>query len=97
MSTLEAEYRLEYFEEEEGFTRKECPDCGDFFWTRDEDRETCGEPPCAEYAFIGNPSLDEEYSLEEMREAFLSFSRTTTTSGSSRIRWRRIAGATTFC
>ncbi|HET7324527.1 MAG TPA: alanine--tRNA ligase, partial [Halococcus sp.] len=72
MSTLEAEYRLAYFEEE-GFTRKQCPSCGDFFWTRDESRETCGEPPCAEYAFIGNPSLDEERSLEEMREAFLSF------------------------
>jgi len=72
MSTLEAEYRLEYFEEE-GFSRTECTGCGDFFWTRDEDRETCGEPPCAEYAFIGNPSLDEERSLEEMREAFLSF------------------------
>ncbi|WP_256685608.1 alanine--tRNA ligase [Halococcus qingdaonensis] len=72
MSTLEAEYRLQYFEEE-GFVRKECPDCGDFFWTRDADRENCGEPPCAEYEFIGNPSLDEEYSLEEMREAFLSF------------------------
>jgi alanyl-tRNA synthetase len=72
MSTLEAEYRLQYFEEE-GFVRKECPDCGDFFWTRDADRENCGEPPCAEYEFIGNPSLDEERSLEEMREAFLSF------------------------
>jgi alanyl-tRNA synthetase len=72
MSTLEAEYRLDYFEEE-GFVRKECPDCGDFFWTRDESRENCGEPPCAEYAFINNPSLDAEYSLEEMREAFLSF------------------------
>lgn len=72
MSTLEAEYRLQYFEEE-GFVRKECPDCGDFFWTRDESRENCGEPPCAEYEFIGNPSLDEERSLEEMREAFLSF------------------------
>lgn len=72
MSTLEAEYRLSYFEAE-GFVRKECPDCGDFFWTRDESRETCGEPPCEEYGFIGNPSLDEEYSLEEMREEFLSF------------------------
>jgi alanyl-tRNA synthetase len=72
MSTLEAEYRLDYFEEE-GFVRKECPSCGDFFWTRDAERENCGEPPCAEYAFIGNPSLDAEYSLEEMREEFLSF------------------------
>ncbi|WP_306054762.1 alanine--tRNA ligase [Natronococcus wangiae] len=72
MSQLEEEYRLEYFEEE-GFERKECPSCGAHFWTRDRDRETCGEPPCEEYDFIGNPGFDEEYSLEEMRETFLSF------------------------
>jgi alanyl-tRNA synthetase len=72
MSELEAEYRLEYFEEE-GFTRKECPGCGDFFWTRDGERELCGEPPCGEYSFIDNAGFDAEYSLTEMREAFLSF------------------------
>ncbi|WP_245242731.1 alanine--tRNA ligase, partial [Natronococcus sp. JC468] len=72
MSELEEEYRLEYFEEE-GFERKECPSCGAHFWTRDHDRDTCGEPPCAEYDFIGNPGFDAEYSLEEMRETFLSF------------------------
>ncbi|AGB35898.1 alanine--tRNA ligase [Natronococcus occultus] len=72
MSELEEEYRLEYFEEE-GFERKECPSCGAQFWTRDHERETCGEPPCEEYDFIGNPGFDEEYSLEEMRETFLSF------------------------
>ncbi|WP_265109405.1 alanine--tRNA ligase [Halosolutus halophilus] len=72
MSELAEEYRLEYFEEE-GFERKECPDCGAHFWTRDHDRETCGEPPCAEYDFIGEPGFAEEHSLSEMREAFLSF------------------------
>ena len=72
MSDLEAEYQLEYFHEE-GFVRRECPSCGDHFWTRDEDRELCGEPPCAEYEFIGDPGFDEAYTLEEMREAFLSF------------------------
>ncbi len=72
MSDLEEEYRLEYFHEE-GFERKECPSCGAHFWTRDQDRELCGEPPCADYEFIDNPGFDEEYSLEEMREAFLSF------------------------
>ncbi|GAA0223979.1 alanine--tRNA ligase [Haladaptatus pallidirubidus] len=72
MSELEEEYRLDYFEEND-FVRKECPECGAHFWTRDHDRETCGEPPCEEYGFIDNPSLDEEYSLSEMREAFLSF------------------------
>jgi alanyl-tRNA synthetase len=72
MSELEEEYRLDYFEEE-GFVRKECSECGDFFWTRDHDRETCGEPPCEDYQFIDNPGFPEEYTLEEMREAFLSF------------------------
>ncbi len=72
MSDLEDAYRLEYFEEED-FVRKECSSCGDFFWTRDPDRETCGEPPCDEYEFIDSPSLGEEYTLEAMREAFLSF------------------------
>ena len=72
MSELEAEYRLEYFERE-GFTRKQCPGCSDFFWTRDDDRDLCGEPPCEEYSFIDNAGFDEEHSLEEMREAFLSF------------------------
>jgi len=72
MSDLADEYRLEYFEEE-GFVRRECSECGAHFWTRDESRETCGEPPCAEYGFIDDPGFDEAYTLEEMREAFLSF------------------------
>ncbi len=72
MSDLADEYRLEYFEEE-GFVRRECTECGAHFWTLDESRETCGEPPCEEYGFIGDPGFDEEQSLEEMRETFLSF------------------------
>jgi alanyl-tRNA synthetase len=72
MSDLTEEYQLEYFREE-GFHRKECPDCGDHFWTRDEGRALCGEPPCEEYGFIDDPGFDEEYTLEEMREAFLSY------------------------
>jgi len=72
MSDLEAEYRLEYFEEE-GFDRKECPSCGAHFWTRDPDRELCGEPPCADYSFIDDPGFDSEYTLSAMREAFLSY------------------------
>ncbi|PSP56730.1 alanine--tRNA ligase [Halobacteriales archaeon QS_1_67_19] len=72
MSELEEEYRLDYFEEN-GFVRTECTECGDHFWTRDADRETCGEPPCERYQFIDDPAFDDEYTLEEMREAFLSF------------------------
>ena len=72
MSDLEEEYRLEYFERE-GFKRKECSECGAYFWTRDADRETCGEPPCEDYGFIDDPGFEETFSLEEMRERFLSF------------------------
>ncbi|WP_327050481.1 alanine--tRNA ligase [Halomicrococcus gelatinilyticus] len=72
MSELEEEYRLDYFEDND-FVRKECSECGAHFWTRDHDRVTCGEPPCEEYGFIDNPGFDEELSLSEMRETFLSF------------------------
>ncbi|WP_017342595.1 alanine--tRNA ligase [Halorubrum sp. T3] len=72
MSDLEAEYRLDYFEEE-GFERKECTSCGAHFWTRDAERELCGEPPCEDYSFIDDPGFPEAHSLSEMREAFLSF------------------------
>ncbi|GAA0513116.1 alanine--tRNA ligase [Halorubrum aquaticum] len=72
MSDLEAEYRLDYFEEE-GFERKECPSCGAHFWTRDPDRELCGEPPCEDYSFIDDPGFPESYTLSGMREAFLSY------------------------
>jgi alanyl-tRNA synthetase len=72
MSELEEEYRLDYFEDN-GFVRKQCPECGAHFWTRDQDRATCGEPPCEEYSFIDNSGFESEFSLEEMREAFLSY------------------------
>jgi alanyl-tRNA synthetase len=72
MSDLTAEYELDYFREN-GFTRSECVSCGVHFWSRDATQETCGEPPCETYEFIGDPGFDEAYTLEEMREAFLSF------------------------
>ena len=71
MSDLEEAYRLDYFDEA-GFRRQECSECGDMFWSRSE-RDTCGEPPCTEYGFIDAPGFDDEYTLSEMREAFLSF------------------------
>ncbi len=58
---------------EEGWMRKQCPKCGKFFWTLDPDRETCGDPPCDEYGFIGKPGIPRKYTLDEMREAFLGF------------------------
>ncbi len=58
---------------EEGWIRKQCPKCGKYFWTLDPDRETCGDPPCDEYSFIGKPGIPKKYTLDEMREKFLGF------------------------
>lgn len=59
--------------EEEGWIRKKCKVCGKPFWTLDPDRETCGDPPCDEYQFIGKPGIPKKYTLDEMREKFLKF------------------------
>ncbi|MCW4007430.1 MAG: alanine--tRNA ligase [Candidatus Bathyarchaeota archaeon] len=69
------EYALKFFKEE-GFIRKLCPGCGEYFWTQNAEQETCGESSsdgCACYTFLKNPPTRKSYSLPEMREAFLSF------------------------
>ncbi|MCJ7714428.1 hypothetical protein MUO66_08235, partial [Candidatus Bathyarchaeota archaeon] len=51
------EYRLPFFLNE-GFSRKCCPSCGEYFWTQKSDQETCGESTsdgCACYSFLKNP------------------------------------------
>lgn len=55
------------------YEKKICINCGKTFWTLDAERKTCGEVPCDPYSFIGNPPTSRKYSLEEMREEFLSF------------------------
>jgi alanyl-tRNA synthetase len=69
------EYALPFFKEQ-GFTRKQCPTCGEHFWTQNPEQENCGESTsdgCACYTFLKNPPTRKSYSLPEMREAFLSF------------------------
>lgn len=68
---LEEEYQLDYFKTH-GLERKICKNCGSAFWTRDPNREICGDAPCEPYQFIGNPVF-RSHSLDEMREAYLSF------------------------
>ncbi len=70
---LEEEYLDITFLKENGFVRKKCPICGKHFWTADESREVCGDPPCGEYEFIGNPIFKRKFTLDEMREFYLSF------------------------
>jgi len=66
-----SEYRIEYFEEN-GFVRKDCKKCGSGFWSRDPDREVCGDAPCETYSFIGKP-IFKEMTADEIRESFLAF------------------------
>ncbi len=70
---LEEEYLDIDYLKERGFVRKKCVKCGKYFWTLDESRETCGDPPCESYGFIGNPVFKRPFTLDEMREHYLSF------------------------
>lgn len=66
------EFRLPFFEEN-GFVRKLCPRCGLHYWTQDPDAENCGDAPCVDYTFIGDPPTNRRLDVGEMREKFLSF------------------------
>jgi alanyl-tRNA synthetase len=71
----EKEYHVPFFDEN-GYVRKLCPKCKEYYWTLDPKMKTCGESTaegCAPYTFIGNPPTKKAYSLPQMREEFLSF------------------------
>ena len=66
-----SEFDLQFFKDH-NFHRQVCTKCGRGFWTQG-DWETCGEPPCEEYTFIGNSPMSRPMDVHEMREAYLSF------------------------
>jgi len=68
----ESEYHVPFFDTE-GFVRKKCKNCGEYFWTQVHDQDICGEAPCQDYTFIGRPPTRKKYNIREMREEFLSF------------------------
>ena len=71
------EIHIPYWEEA-GFIRQTCRVTNQFFWTRDSDRETCGDSVEDSYTFIGKPII-EGFSMrgkelkDTMREMFLDF------------------------
>ncbi len=71
-SDLQAFLQLDFFKQN-GFTRKQCSECGAHFWTTKSEQHRCGDAPCVPYTFIDNPLGDHPYTTSEMREAFLSF------------------------
>lgn len=72
MSVNDREFELSFFKEND-FVRKRCKVCKNYFWTQDRDSENCGDSPCQDYTFIGNPPTNKRYTLSEMRETFLKF------------------------
>ncbi|MFA5314123.1 MAG: alanine--tRNA ligase-related protein, partial [Methanomassiliicoccales archaeon] len=67
----ESDFQLKFFLDN-GFKRKQCPKCQRHFWSLG-DWETCGEPPCEEYTFIGHSPMNRSLDLHETREAYLNF------------------------
>ncbi|WP_155914779.1 alanine--tRNA ligase [Methanobacterium sp.] len=55
-----------------GYTKKTCKTCGNDFWSIGE-RETCGDAPCDEYQFIGNPATPQKYDLFSIQDLFIRF------------------------
>jgi len=67
-----SEYELRVLKER-GFVRKKCKVCGTYFWTKDPNRETCGEAPCDPYTFTDSKKFKSSYTLSSMRQYFLGF------------------------
>jgi alanyl-tRNA synthetase len=71
-STMQKEYDLDFFHTN-GYQRKKCKACGDYFWTLDAQTEFCGDQPCVKFSFIGKSLAKKPLSLKEVREGFLSY------------------------
>ncbi len=61
------------FMKNHNYTRKKCVSCKSFYWSINPDDTLCGDSPCVNYSFIGNPPTTKSYNIPEMRDAFLSF------------------------
>ena len=58
--------------EELGYKKQICKECGHEFYAQVE-CDTCGDAPCDEYEFIGNPATDKPYDLYEIQKTFREF------------------------
>ncbi|MBR0472196.1 MAG: alanine--tRNA ligase [Methanosphaera sp.] len=58
--------------EDLGFKKHVCSKCGQTFWSIKE-RSTCGDAPCDEYEFIGNPVTNKQYDLMGIQKQFKEF------------------------
>ncbi len=65
-------YSLPIFAEM-GYERKKCKSCGEYFWTLEKDRLTCGDAPCDSYDFFEHRYTNSAFSVAEARKSFLKF------------------------
>ncbi len=65
------EYDLPFFHEN-GYIRKKCRVCGQYFWTKNPKFETCQDSPCVEYYFNRIP-VKKKLTVSEARTTFLKF------------------------
>ncbi|NSL76852.1 MAG: alanine--tRNA ligase [Thaumarchaeota archaeon] len=84
-------YEVNLFETE-GFSRKQCSNCDNFFWTADESRLTCPEQPCEQYGFIGNSptskKLDYAQCWKAIEEYFIDHGHSSINRYPVVARWR---------
>jgi len=62
-------FRLDFFKQN-NFKRHKCIKCGKDFWSLIE-RNTCGDSPCDQYEFIGNPIIPKKYDWKKMRSEYI--------------------------
>ncbi len=87
-----------------GYKKYKCKKCGHDFYSQVE-RDTCGDAPCDEYDFIGNPATDRPYDLYEIQKTFKEFLEGEGHTAVKRYpvlakRWRDdvfLVGASIFC
>ncbi|MCE4623309.1 MAG: alanine--tRNA ligase [Caldisphaeraceae archaeon] len=65
------DYRLSFFKER-GFVRKKCKVGGEYFWSLNQNFDTCQDAPDTEYWFDKIPSI-KGLSVREAREKFIEF------------------------
>lgn len=63
---------MTYELEQLGYKKQVCQKCGNTFWSIRQ-RTTCGDAPCDEYEFIGNPVTDKQYDLMGIQKKFRDF------------------------
>lgn len=87
-----------------GYKLQKCETCGEEFYSQ-IDRKTCGDAPCDEYEFIGNPATNKPYTLYDIQKTFREFLEKEGHTHVSRYpvlakRWRDdvfLVGASIFC